>query len=390
MNNKIIIIGAGPAGLSLACSLADTELDILLFEKQSLHKLSNPKYDGREIALTHFSKNILEKLNVWKLIPSKKISLIKEAKVLNGNSFYTLNFDTTEINTNNLGYLVSNHVIKKTLYQMVKTKKNVKIIPNTNIDTIEEGTKGIKIKTSCNKKFESPLVVAADSRFSTIRKKMHIESSIQNFNQTAIVCKMSHKKNHQKIAYECFLYGKTLAVLPLFNKTSSIVLTCSKERSDTLMKLNINEFNEYIAHEFNYLLGDMKLISKRFSYPLTGVYANHFIKNRFALVGDSAVGMHPVTAHGFNLGLQGQNILSERIKFALKNRIDIGSLKVLKKYEEEQRFISKPLYIGTNAIVKLYTKESFVYKIVRKVVLRIGNNFSPIKKKIINSLTEIH
>ena len=34
-------------------------------------------------------------------------------------------------------------------------------------------------------------------------------------------------------------------------------------------------------------------------------YANTFVKHRFALIGDAAVGMHPVTAHGFNFRVIG-------------------------------------------------------------------------------------
>ena len=33
MKKDIVIIGAGPAGLSLACSLAETNLDIIVIEK---------------------------------------------------------------------------------------------------------------------------------------------------------------------------------------------------------------------------------------------------------------------------------------------------------------------------------------------------------------------
>ena len=93
MKNKVIIIGAGPAGLSLACSLADTDIEITIIEKQSTKHLSSPSYDGREIALTHLSKKILEELGVWKRLSSKTISPIKEAKVLDGNSSYALHFD---------------------------------------------------------------------------------------------------------------------------------------------------------------------------------------------------------------------------------------------------------------------------------------------------------
>ena len=69
MKKDIVIIGAGPAGLSLACSLAETNLDIIVIEKKPIKHLSMPEYDGREIALTHFSKKILEDLNIWIRLP---------------------------------------------------------------------------------------------------------------------------------------------------------------------------------------------------------------------------------------------------------------------------------------------------------------------------------
>tara|TARA_B100000378_G_C17762569_1_gene313672 strand:- start:176 stop:559 length:384 start_codon:yes stop_codon:yes gene_type:complete len=124
-------------------------------------------------------------------------------------------------------------------------------------------------------------------------------------------------------------------------------------------------------------------------YSLVGVFADRFISHRFALIGDAAVGMHPVTAHGFNLGLRGQNTLSLEIKSALMHGLDIGSQVILKNYQSKHRRASKPLYLGTNAIVKLFTDDSFFSKIVRKTVLRIGNNFIPAKRKIMDQLTEV-
>ena len=94
-------------------------------------------------------------------------------------------------------------------------------------------------------------------------------------------------------------------------------------------------------------------------------------------------------ASGFPTGLLGQNILSLQIKFALKRKLDFGSLKILERYELRHRRASKPLYLGTNAIVKLYTGDTLFSKIVRKAILRIGNNFLPAKKKILDQLTEI-
>ncbi len=62
MKYDIIIIGAGPAGLSFACSLANTNLKVLIIEKLSKDELRAPAVDGRDIALTHLSIKILKNL----------------------------------------------------------------------------------------------------------------------------------------------------------------------------------------------------------------------------------------------------------------------------------------------------------------------------------------
>ena len=390
MKNKVIIIGAGPAGLSLACSLADTDIEITIIEKLSIKHLSSPSYDGREIALTHLSKKILKELGVWKRLSSKTISPIKEAKVLDGNSSYALHFYRHKVHKKALGYLVSNHLIRKALYKEAITKPNIKIISDTSVVNVNTDEYSAFVRLSNKKKIQAPLVVAADSRFSPTRQHMGISADIHDFERVAIVCRMKHQKQHRNIAYECFHYGETLAILPLAQKnTSSIIMTIPVKTSPLFMDMNTEEFNSFITNKFNNKFGNMTLLNKRYQYSLVGVFADQFVANRFALIGDAAVGMHPVTAHGFNLGLRGQNTLSLQIKFALEHGLDIGLLQTLETYQSKHRRASRPLYLGTNAIVKLYTDDSLLAKITRKIMLRIGNNFIPAKKKILNQLTEI-
>ena len=56
----VIIIGAGPAGLSFACSLANQRQRVLVVEKSPQISISDPTPDGRETALTHNSLKILQ------------------------------------------------------------------------------------------------------------------------------------------------------------------------------------------------------------------------------------------------------------------------------------------------------------------------------------------
>ncbi|HJP42829.1 MAG TPA: FAD-dependent hydroxylase, partial [Gammaproteobacteria bacterium] len=145
-----------------------------------------------------------------------------------------------------------------------------------------------------------------------------------------------------------------------------------------------------IASRFNHRFGEMQLEGERHAYPLIAVHANYFHSTRFALIGDASVGMHPVTAHGFNLGLRGAQVLADLIKDALSRNLDIASVNVLKQYNQKHQRNTRPLYHGTNLIVDLYNSEKISAKVIRRAALRFGNNFTPIKKIIMNQLTEAH
>ncbi len=56
MNNDIIVVGAGPAALSFARCMKSSSLRIRLLEQGPEQALSETRFDGRDIALTHASK----------------------------------------------------------------------------------------------------------------------------------------------------------------------------------------------------------------------------------------------------------------------------------------------------------------------------------------------
>lgn len=389
MKYDVVIIGAGPAGLSFACSLARINLNVVIIEKMTNESLVNPAYDGRDIALTHLSEKLLGKLGAWSRLPSDDISLIKEARVLDGTSSYYLHFDHRKVNHDALGYLVSNYLIRKSLYEQVETVPNVKVMTDTVVTSMETNRKCASVLLSSGETIEADLIVAADSRFSETRRRAGISASMRDFGQVVIVCRMEHEKAHNNIAYECFHYGRTLAVLPLTGNQSSIVITTPTNKSHEVLNMDEDEFGDDISHRFNYYLGKMKLVSERFPYPLVAVHADKFVSTRFALIGDAAVGMHPVTAHGFNLGLRGQDTLAKEVKHALKRGDDIGSSTVLENYQSKHRKVTHPLYLATNGIVRLFTNDILPARIMRKAVLRLGNNIKPINRMIMNELTAI-
>jgi ubiquinone biosynthesis UbiH/UbiF/VisC/COQ6 family hydroxylase len=388
INYDVIIVGGGPAGLSFACSLIDLNLNVLVVEKSTQESIANPKPDGRETALTHNSLKILQKLGVWDLINQTSVSPLKEAKVFDGDSDSLLNFAAKKSSFDALGYLVPNHLIRLALYKKASTSKNLTIINEISVESVSTSVSDAKVILSSGETVNSKLLVAADSRFSEIRRKMGISSTMKDFSKVMIITRVSHEKDHGQTALECFNYGHTLALLPLNGNISSVVLTVPADEADEILKMNKEKFCELASKGFNGSLGSMEQIGERYSYPLVGVYAQKFRSTRFALIGDAAVGMHPVTAHGFNLGLRGQDILSSSIAKAIKSGIDIGSDGVLREFENKQIHLSRLMYFGTNGVVSLFTNDDVKAKQIRKLVLKFADRFPPVKSLITKHLTE--
>jgi ubiquinone biosynthesis UbiH/UbiF/VisC/COQ6 family hydroxylase len=388
MEYDIVIIGGGPAGLSFACSMLHSNVKVLLAERSNIDSISKPQNDGREIALTHLSLKILKKLGVWELINQEEVSPLREAKVFDGDSPSLLNFKVDNSSIEALGYLVPNYQIRRALYDRVKTAKNIDIVTGVSVDDVLVSEEFSQVLLSNGKKIDAILVVAADSRFSDIRRKVGIPTLMKDFSKVMIVTKMNHELSHNNTALECFDYGQTLALLPMVGNSSSIVLTVSTDKSKSKIDMSEEKFNEMITESFKGEFGDMKQEGERHSYPLIATHAQTFIANRFALIGDASVGMHPVTAHGFNLGLRGQDILANLVQEALEHGQDIGSKNMLKLYERKHINLTRLMFFGTNGIVALFTNDAPAVKQVRRLVLRFAEHFPPIKYLISNHLTE--
>ena len=378
----VCIIGAGPAGLSLAKLLFGQGRTIAILERQPLTAIEKPAFDGREIALTQHSMSLLTEMGVVPHFKKDEYAALNAATVLNGDSKYSLDFAPPPSSNKGLGFMVSNHAIRRGLYEEVKHLADVILFTDVELQSIDSHTDHIQITTKSNQPIKSRLLVAADSRFSATRKQIGIGAKVTDFGRSMLVCRMSHAQPHRDTAYEIFDIGQTLALLPLAGDCSSVVITLPTPEIEALLALDATDFTHAMEQRLKYKFGAMELVSDRFAYPLVAVYADCFIADRFALIGDAAVGMHPVTAHGFNLGLLGAETLANQIAKVS----DAGAKKALVKFEQQHKRATLPLYLGTNAIAKLYADDRMPARVVRSAGLRAANLLKPMKRKVVSRL----
>ena len=379
MTYDIIIAGGGPAGLSFARALANSGLNIALVEQQRTEALADPPYDGREIALTHRSVQMLTELGAWARLPVEEISELCEARVLNGLSPLALTFDTGSRPEQALGALISNHFIRRALFESVLGQDGLVLMTGTKLEKCTAGPEGTEVILEDGRALSGRLLVAADSRFSAVRRQIGIGAKMNPTGKAMLVCRVRHDRAHDHAATEWFGRGQTFAMLPLNGRMSSAVLTLPVDDARRLASLPSDALGAELTARYRYRLGTMRVASTVHIYPLTMAYADRFAIPGAALIGDAAVGMHPVTAHGFNLGISSACALAKIVRQARRMGEDWASKLVLDRYASKHRRASLPLYRATNAIVGLFNDERLPARLARHAAIRIGRRLPVVR-----------
>jgi len=386
MHYDITIIGAGPAGLALAQALAGLRLRVALVERQAEAELADPAFDGREIALTHASMRIMRELDLWRHIPESEIFPIRSAKVLNGQTGQPMLISSDLVGHEQLGVFVSNNWIRKAAWLALRDAGGVTLHTGVQAETIHVSPQEAALQLSDGSRLTSALLVAADSRFSETRRALGIDADLHDFGKSMLVCRMRHEVDNESAAWEWFGHGQTLALLPLGPHLASAVITLTGEETRRLAALPEDAFNQEITGRYDHRLGAMQLESTRHIYPLVAAYARRFVGTRFALAGDAAVGMHPVTAHGFNLGLASVERLRDTVRAAQEQGRDIGDPALLARYQRLHRRGTWPLYMATRAIVELYTRDEPPARWLRGAALHVSSRLPPLRRAIASVL----
>jgi ubiquinone biosynthesis UbiH/UbiF/VisC/COQ6 family hydroxylase len=387
MKTDVAIVGAGPAGLCLARALDGMGLAVRLFDASPGEQLSQPAEDGREIALTHASQAILERLGVWQRIDADALSELRDAAVFDGESARPMRITHTDGGRERLGTLVPNHCIRRAAWEAVAEQSGVEVEAGVGVEATQPTAAGRRLDLSDGRSVEAGLVIAADSRFSGLRRAAGIGARMRDFGRSMLLAPMTLERDHDHVAWEWFGYDRTLALLPLNGRRASAVITLPHEQARRLSELDEAAFDSEVSTMYRHRLGDMHLDGQRHLYPLVGVWPDSLTAERLATVGDAAVGMHPVTAHGFNLGLTGIDILSEEMRRAERRGRPVWDRAVLSAYQRRHRLASLPLYMATATVVGLYTDDRLPARVLRRSVLRVANRIPPFRQAVARQLT---
>jgi 2-octaprenylphenol hydroxylase len=290
--------------------------------------------EPRVLAVSRASERILSAAGAWGRLqphasPYERMRVWHQGVAPLGDE--VLQFDAAEAGEPNLGYIIEARRISAALMDSLREGGGQVITGE--LQGATAGADGLVGVQSSAGTLAAHLIVGADGARSAVRTAFGIHARTSSYEQTAIVARLIPQRSHQNTAWQRFVEGGTLALLPLADGSISIVWSLREAQARALLAAVPADFEARLLEHSDAVLGALTLASPRFAFALQRVTAERYTAPRCALVGDAAHVVHPLAGQGVNLGLLDAAALAQLCVQALVAGEHLGAQRTLRAYE---------------------------------------------------------
>ncbi|MDH2997485.1 2-octaprenyl-6-methoxyphenyl hydroxylase [Pasteurellaceae bacterium LFhippo2] len=372
----VVIVGGAITGSVLALALSSVsqhKMQIAIVEKNQPNYAEQGGFDARSIALAYGSLQKLAKIqpvvgeNLATLVENISTS-IQQIHVSDQTHFGKTTLKASELKLNKLGVVVELAKFGEKLANIIEQHQNIQIFCPDTVESIERTENECYLTLSSQQKLTSQLVVAADGIQSQIAQQCGVETQfIKDYHQSAIIANVELSEAHNGRAFERFTTQGPFALLPLTDKTMSLVW-CVKDSAEP-MAYSDQDFLKALQQQFGWKLGKFLRVSKRFVYPLSSQKSASHISHRLAIVGNASQLLHPVAGQGFNLGMRDLFELATLIGNAFNQQQDIGNFALLSQFDKNRQADQNRIMQSTSGLISIFSCEFLPVSSIRNAGL---------------------
>lgn len=378
----VIILGGGLVGLTLGIALARHGIGAAVIDPADPDRQLAAGFDGRASAVASAPWRMLQAIGVGERLAGKGCP-IATIRVQDGLSPEALLFEPAA-DDGALGHMFENRDLRRALDETARAAAGLTLLRPARPVDVRRDLDGVTVALADGRTISGALLIGAEGRQSPTREAAGISVARWSYDHVAMIASIAHEKPHGNIAYEIFYPAGPFAILPLIDgpegeHRSALVWTVDKKHGPAMLGLPDRAYQAEAEKRMGGMLGAVRLISPRSSYPLGFHHAARITDTRLALVGDAAHGIHPIAGQGVNLGYRDVAALTEVLVEGMRLGMDPGDAQLLARYERWRSLDSFLVAASTDGLTRLFGIPGRPARAIRRLGLSAVQRLGPLK-----------
>ena len=380
VHHEVVIVGAGPVGLTLAIDLAQRGQKVLVLDND--YRLS---IGSRALCFAKRTLEIWDRLGVGQQMVDKGVSWNVGRVFFKDDQVYEFNLLPEAGHERPAFINLQQYYCEAYLLERLLRLPNAEVRWGNKVAAIATQEDGALLTVETpegNYQVDAGWVVASDGGRSTMRSLMGLESKGRIFQDRFLIADVKMKA--QFPAERWFWFD------PPFHPNQSVLL---HREPDDVWRIDFQlgwdadpeeeKKSERIIPRVRALLGkDVDFTLEWASvYTFACLRMDRFVHGRVIFAGDSAHGVSPFGARGANSGVQDAENLAWKLDWVLKGR---AGVELLATYGAEREYAADENILNSTRATDFITPKSEVSKLFRDAVLGLAQEHA-FARRIVNS-----
>ncbi len=374
----VLIVGAGPTGLTLALTLARYGISFEVIDRKT-----TPSNNSRAIGIQPRTIEVFSRLDIAKEVLARARTIEKGNLYFSGQWTAKLEFSR----------LVTPYPFV-TLLRQNETEAILEQALNGHGHSVQRGESLVSLthypsrvlahleSDASNRTIEAKYVVAADGANSSIRRMLALPFSGKSFKESWVLADMKAKWNISREEVHIFFSDRgVLEVFPLTDDT--IRITGNLASDESFSESELRELIEQRSH-MNVAIDEVEWFSL---FRVHNRMVDSFIHNRVILMGDAAHINSPVGGQGMNTGIADSFNLGWKLWLHLKAG---APFRVVDSYRDEREHVARNVLQTTNVATEVLQTTLPVLLPFQALGADVFTRVNLVNQKITERIAQLH
>ncbi len=373
----VCVSGSGAVAMSLALALS-AEGWRVAWAKAPAPSVALPP-DVRTYALNARAIALLTRLRVWPALQA--FSTPVHDMDVRGDQGGALSFSAWRQHVTELAWIVDAAALERLLAEALRFAPRVEVVAPL---MGPQDTHGAQLLAVC------------EGKHASTRALLGVEFTRQDYGHSGVAARLTATQPHHGVARQWFRSPDILALLPFGqpdpHASYGLVWSVPTARAQHLQDLPAEDFERELTDALfqsdpamRDVVGELRLSSPVVSWPLALARAQRWTGPGWALLGDAAHQIHPLSGQGLNLGMADVDTLVTVLRDARASEPwrSLGDERTLQRYARQREWPTQAMSTLTDGLLRLFADERTPLKDVRNLGMGMVQRLGPLKQWLI-------